>query len=381
MAPKKGSTRVCAGCLAEIGDENYVACALKDCSQIYHKEICCGGIAPNKDEGASWICPKCRCDLKKGGDNSSTPVRPDCLHERSNVTLREKNKGTSDRSKSTLDKSKLLFEKGKPGTEKPKPPSEMVTLTNEIRLLRQDMSSIKDQLAEMISSLSLCHQRLDDVVANAVQSESRLKALEKRDAEVIFLKSQVSQLQEELQWQSQASLCNEVEIVGITETPNENLYHTVMVTAQKLGVPIEDTDIDWVARVGPRRTAKEPKGEKLSEHEVQTTRPVVVRLVRRGTRDEILRASKSRKHLTSKDIEAGHIPNKLYFNERLTKENRRLFRETRARANEAGYKYCWTRRGNIYVRKQEDYPATHIRSFAALENSFGPSKDERTGDE
>ncbi|CAG5051590.1 unnamed protein product [Parnassius apollo] len=43
---------------------------------------------------------------------------------------------------------------------------------------------------------------------------------------------------------------NEVEIVGIPENLGENLNYTILVAATKLGVDLEDKDLDWVTRVG-----------------------------------------------------------------------------------------------------------------------------------
>lgn len=70
--------------------------------------------------------------------------------------------------------------------------------------------------------------------------------LEKRDAEVDCLQVTVTQLQNELKAQAQANLRNEVEMVGIPENSSENLYHTVLVAAKKVGIDLEDADIDWV---------------------------------------------------------------------------------------------------------------------------------------
>ncbi|CAG4985231.1 unnamed protein product [Colias eurytheme] len=51
----------------------------------------------------------------------------------------------------------------------------------------------------------------------------------------------------------------------------------------------------------------------------------------------------------------------IYFNERLTQENRHLFRAARQQTKASGYKYCWIKNGVVYIRKQEGNPAIAIK--------------------
>ncbi|XP_052755871.1 uncharacterized protein LOC128201816 [Galleria mellonella] len=143
------------------------------------------------------------------------------------------------------------------------------------------------------------------------RTDQRLKLLEEREAEVASLQCQVHTLQDQLSNQAQAALRNEIELVGIPETSSENLSQIATVLATKIGVVLNETDVDWVTRVGLKRAPGTGKS---------LPRPIVIRCVRRGKRDEILRAGKSRKNLTTQDLPIKADVQKIFINERLTSE-------------------------------------------------------------
>ncbi|KOB72688.1 Uncharacterized protein OBRU01_12179 [Operophtera brumata] len=211
---------------------------------------------------------------------------------------------------------------------------------------------------------------MTQVMLKLAATDERLKYLEKRDAVVDSLQVTVFQLQNELKAQAQANLRNEVEMVGIPENLSENLHHIVLVAAKKIGLDLEDADIDWVSRVGPRRP---PVSAKLPEDGARMPRPIVVRLLRRAKRDQFLKSAKSRNNFSSTDLGIIGESRKVFFNERLTKENRVLFRDTRSRAKLHGYAFCWCSQGVIYVRQREGKAASPIRSKNDMDRLLPPS--------
>jgi hypothetical protein len=148
-------------------------------------------------------------------------------------------------------------------------------------------------------------------------------------------------LQEQVNYQEQALLRRDIEIAGITESTTENPHYLLLTLATVAGVKLADADIDSVVRAGPpRKNIRDLPG------------PLVVRFCRRHTRDQFYKAVKS-KRLTTEHLGIDGPSSKIYFNDRLTRDNRHLFRECRAQFKAAGYKYCWTKRGQIYVKKYE----------------------------
>lgn len=235
-------------------------------------------------------------------------------------------------------------------------------IAKEIKLLRQAMSGLNLNLTEAIQTIQECSKRLDDVTTKIELMEKRLSDLENRHIkENTELKLQVSELLDKLNSQEQLLLKNEIEIVGVPESKNESLLHIVKLVANKVGVDVADADIDSATRAGPRNLTKP-----------NISRPIVVRFLRKHKKDDFIFAAKSRKNITSRDITPESSELQIYINERLTKQNRFLFREARFRSKQAKYKYCWAKNGLIHVREKEGKAATLIRSIADLDIMFGP---------
>ncbi|CAG4942691.1 unnamed protein product [Colias eurytheme] len=87
---------------------------------------------------------------------------------------------------------------------------------------------------------------------------------------------------------SPAKLRNEVEIVGVPETPNENPAHTFRVISQKLGIPIEESDLDFIIRVGSLRKYSQ-NIDNTEDNSQQPSRPLIARFLSRNKRDEFLK--------------------------------------------------------------------------------------------
>ncbi|XP_050679265.1 uncharacterized protein LOC126975419 [Leptidea sinapis] len=232
-------------------------------------------------------------------------------------------------------------------------PDEMQSLVSEICLLREGMAKLQTEFTSHFETLS---EKLQNY-------NTRILKLEEQEKENSVLKIEVSELKRQLNQQAQLSLNSELEIIGLPETPNENPFHMVLTTATKIGMKLEEADVNFASRAGPRHSS----GKNDSR-----PRPL-------AKREEFFKNAKMRRSaLTTKDIVPAGPEMKLFVNERLTSTSRRLFRDARAWIKENGFKYCWTQRGNIYIRKHEGRdgsPAHQIRSLEDLQN-FSDKRNE-----
>lgn len=324
----------CSACLRAICEEEggFITCKSAKCKKAYHV-LCTNADNITTDQKENWTCQDCRAKARKGGDNTHTPVRSN-----ENVTLRKKN-SNSEQTNSPISHLSSTAE------------ANLQSLAIEMRLMRDTMVKMQTEINERLDSLS---NKLSDF-------DARLKSLEEFKDENMTLKAEILSLHEQLNKNSQSSLSNELEIIGLMETKGENPIHLIMTTAQKIGVSLTEQDIDHVTRTGGH-----PKGNSY-DHGVlkQQTRPLVVRFTRKVKRDEFLKQARVRRDLDSNQIVEKSPQIKVYVNERLTATNRRLFRDARIYASELGYKYCWVRNGSIYIRKREGYegsPPIHIAS-------------------
>ena len=81
--------------------------------------------------------------------------------------------------------------------------------------------------------------------------------------------------------------------------------------------------------------------------------PIIVRFVNRDVRNRIYNNRKNARiadfaKLSIKGVE------KIFIDENLTYLKKKLFRKSKQKAKEAGFKFFWTMNGNVYVRKLED---------------------------
>ena len=328
----------CATCAKSIRAIQYTKCS--ECDNSYHP--LCAKITDfrkwSEADKATWLCTSCR-NKKLSSSNFSTP----------------KQNGHVDLKNDTSSCS-LLFNTPTAGLD----PGSLSQLTSEIKLLREDVGDLKYHLKTLTEHLTLCNQRLEVSEASLASAEAKIQVLEERVSEIPYLKSTIQQLNEQLQSHAQGNLTNQVEILGVTETANENPVHIILTAAVKIGINLEDSDLEYVTRAGPRHsdsteiTANAP----VEKH----PRPLVVKFLRRNKRNEFLRAAKTRRNISSEDLDLPGTRRVVFFNERLTKENRLLLRAAKPRAKECGFKYCWIKNGSIYIRKHEGHPAIAIRN-------------------
>lgn len=347
----------CFACLRKTQEQESIQCKSENCTKTYHL-LCTNASNLTTEQRAVWTCPNCRVAAKKGGDNSSTPVRESSPVD--TVTVRSKIRKNPSKISSSSQTKKS------PGDQLSSKFSDIETLTSEIRLLRQDMQIFKSDFKAVVDALDLCRSRLDDVVTRLTLAETKIKVSEETHLkETNTSKALIAQLQQQVESQSQMLLRNEVEISGVEEAPNENPYHLALITAAKIGMQIPESELDFVYRAGARHTYDETK--KIPH----LPRPLVVRFTRKTLRDEFLKQARSRKSLNNIDIVGQAPERKVYINERLTRDKRLLFREARTQARESDFRYCWVKNGSIYIRKNSGSPGMLIQSSDDLQQLRG----------
>ncbi|KAL4712916.1 hypothetical protein ACJJTC_011986 [Scirpophaga incertulas] len=223
---------------------------------------------------------------------------------------------------------------------------ELVDFMTEMRQFRVEMNELRVSLSARMDSI-----------------EKRLDVLEQRTpdsgvVETAALENTIRELKMELNERDQEVLLSDLEIGELGEEKGVGVVHTVMVLAGRLGVPLEERDVVFAERVGP------PPAEAGGR-----PRRIVVRLARRHLRDELLRAARVRRTLTS--ASGGRV----FVNERLTRLNRQIFRRVREECRRLQWRFSWTRRGRVCARKAEGGPVFQFRSVDDIDRIFGNSID------
>ena len=140
----------------------------------------------------------------------------------------------------------------------------------------------------------------------------------------------------------QYSCRQNLEFQGIPLTENEDAIELVTKISNLVGVDVKKSDISTVHRLPPKRHAK-----------VADPPAIIARFINRNLRNEIYGKRIAAKHLKETDYPISGME-KLFINENLTQERKRLLWLTKQTAKNLNYTYIWTMNGKIYVRKNED---------------------------
>lgn len=332
----------CKDCGKFLSKTNVVGCV--QCQAKFHS--ICARVPTGAGASSAWRCPECRCSYPTD-NRDDTPVR-----------------GIGSQlpawqSPAAADDS-IAGITGRGGTVSD---SEELTVEGAIQLFREELQEVRREIHEFRSEFFELRIALPPITERMDEIDRRLDDVEKRvaanvaDSAVKVLEEAVANLQLELHDRDQERLDNDVLITNVVEGAGENVLHIVTTIGTKLGVNLDEKDIVFVERLGRRREGGRP-------------RPIVVRLTRRATRGELMRAARVRRGATTAGCGLAGEARPFYINERLTRRNQELFQKARERCRLASWRYVWTRDGRIFVRRAEGEHSHRIRRETDMESIF-----------
>ena len=365
---------ICLSCNEKV---KYTTEALNcsNCKGLYHHQ--CVNITTSVlnvlkcDPKRVWISPLCSYS-KSRGKSDNTPVRKapeqeleesimscdgDSGHDRSmaNVNVERRCAGRSKDVTFLQDISVLeeqTLSSGKIAT------STADMLSNTMERFQKMFDNLSNNMQALSLALTACREEVSGFRSEITEMKNKIQHLEQNELEVKTLRQEVQELRSEIVRRDRMYVLNDVEISGVTEHKGENVEHIVGVLAAKLGVQLDMKDVVHVSRVG--------KGLVNEAREDLRPRPIVLRLTRRAPRDDLIRAARVRRNLSTSDIDVPGTRRAVYVNEHLIKHDRRLLGKARALAREQSYKYVWRRNGQILLRKTENGDVYRINSDADL---------------
>lgn len=210
-----------------------------------------------------------------------------------------------------------------------------------VSLLEEKQGHLTDSVGELKLALQYNSDTYSDLQKQVKCLESRshsldADALNRLDTKIEYLEQQARQ-------------CN-IELCNVPEKKGENLLVLMEKLGSYISYPITKTDIVTVHRV--------PHAQK----EITRPKNIIVKFSTRVTRDNILSAFRLKKKVSSDDIGLSGTSHRLYLNEHLTLDTKRLFRECRQAAQKHNYKYVWVKNSTILVRENDTAPALAIRN-------------------
>lgn len=321
-----------------------VVCCIQ-CQARYHN--ICARVPVVSGASPAWRCLDCRCG-RLTDNRDETPVRG----MGSQLAARQPSPTsddyvaeiTSHDDDTARDTEEVTFEVA------------IRLFREELQQIRREIREFRGEFLELRASLPPITARMDDIDRRLDDVEKRVAANAAGNA-VRVLEEAVANLQLELHDRDQERLANDVLITNVGEGAGESVLHVVTAIGTKLGVKLDERDIVCAERLGMRRESGRP-------------RPIAVRLARRVTRGELLRAARVRRGATTADCGLAGEPRPFYINERLTRRNQELFQRSREQCRLASWRFAWTRDGRIFVRRAEGEHSHRIRRESDIENIF-----------
>lgn len=373
-------------------NQKYVNCS--NCNDVYH--LNCGQVADivvkQIEQGISdWRCVGCRTSKNR---KSIVSIASDVGISKSSSTT-----SMNQHSISALDMSSLASNHDvltlTPNQSDPNNlAATLETLALNIKSLSVNQQATMvslSQISEQMATLQTLHYSVD-------KHDQQIKALE---AENISMKTLIKNLASKVDNFEQKSNNNKLQINLVPYSPNEDLHRIVIDVADKLNVSLDKNDILDVFRTKSNKVFK-PKinntagntnnedsescsnttenitdGAGSADAERNDRRPItdpnvnsiVVNFKSRATTMAILQGYRNTKnHELFFDINNKH---RIFVNEFLISNRRRLFYKAKLFCKVNNYKYLWTRNGNIFIRKQDGGKKIRINhniDFASIED-------------
>lgn len=301
------------------------------CRTVYHRQ--CVNLTSGQSLAKTWLCPACVASVPRK-DSTNTPLEESVEPESEESPQQE--------CYDDQQQCGLL--------------EEIRALRAEMTGLRKDFGSLREEVRDEMKELRClyldCNKMINGFSEQIESQASRIAALESICKESKNLEMEVAFLKRELGEKDQLALHNDLEISGVTEHSGENITHITSILMTKVGAKVDARDIVDVRRAGPPRVGQDGK---------PVARPIVLRLTRRAVHQQILLGARTRRNITTADLEVAGAPRPIYINERLTKENRLLFMKARSLCKQHDWKYAWTRDGKVLIRQADGKTAFRIR--------------------
>lgn len=221
--------------------------------------------------------------------------------------------------------------------------------------LVQDVKEIKTELTNVKSSCESNSAKLDEYKIRLAEVEKQLPDLTRLQAKLDTVEGELSDLKQQFASKEQWSRLNNVEIKGVPLKKNENLFTIVENISKAVNYAFPKTCINYISRV-PIQNSK----EKL----------IIVSFINRYVKEDFVASARAKKSLKATEIGFDDSQQKVYVNDHLTPEAKKLLTKTKLTLKQKGYLYVWVKFGKIHVRKDDTTQAFVIHRESDLNKLF-----------
>ncbi|KAI5651393.1 hypothetical protein NE865_00637 [Phthorimaea operculella] len=217
--------------------------------------------------------------------------------------------------------------------------------------LPDDMKALKDQYSSLQELVKLANASIAEFSGKLKVLEGRMSQLEnaKKD-QVIAIQTRLDAIEDGLNEKEQWSRMSNVEIKGVPQSKNENLFDVVAALGKKIQYPIQKTQLSFVTRI-PTRDSKQ-------------TKPIIVCFNNRYVKEDFIAAARiSMKESPMTASALGFSgSDRIFVNDHLTARNKTLLTKAKKLKEEKGFQYLWVKHCKIFLRKSDTSPIILIKS-------------------
>ncbi|XP_063539093.1 uncharacterized protein LOC134748289 [Cydia strobilella] len=210
--------------------------------------------------------------------------------------------------------------------------------------LARDVGILKTELSEVKDSLNFASAKLDEFSERLVEVEQRIPELEEvggrfqaQDKEILLMKEERALINQQMR-------LNNIEIKGVPLKKNENLFSIMMDICTAVNFRVDKSHINHISRVPIHNSS-----DKL----------IIVSFINRHIKEDLVAAARLKKTLAAEEIGFQGNTQRIYINDHLTPENKKLLSLVKSSLKQKGYLYVWVRYSKIHVRK-DDNSKVHI---------------------
>lgn len=221
-------------------------------------------------------------------------------------------------------------------------------ITEQNTELKSIMTSQFKELTKSIEFNCSIIKDLKETIADLKTQNNILKS------ENSAMKNQLQELKHDVIELKQYTRRVNIEIANLPEADQENLTEVISTLQEIAGINMNDS-VSIIHRV-PSFNKEKPK-------------PIICQFKSKPLRDIFLKKLRNCK-LTAKQVNPRFPDSPIFFNEHLAPELKQLFFQARKFKTEHQFRFCWTRDGKIFLRKDESSKITRIKSIDDLNAQF-----------
>lgn len=220
--------------------------------------------------------------------------------------------------------------------------------------LKESMDEIKEQNKDVIKAQKCIEEKLESINASYIVLNEKICNVEKeQDSMQLQIHRLEENLEEALRIQNSAS----AEIRNITEVDRNNLTDIIDKIHTSMGISFDENS---VRRATLTKTGKN-KHTIIVEYKTEDARMQILTAVKNYNKNNV------KNKLSTKTLGLKGEDRPIYISELLTSTAKSLHYHARIFQKNHGFKFCWSSRGKIFLRKTDGSPAIQIKSLNQIE--------------